>query len=692
MGKPNIRWVYTKDANKPFINPYSFVSQTEKVVRRPVVKGNLSGKISCRIKVKEQLVIPDSLPDEPQKYDFFHIDDRYMIPGSEIRGCIRSAYETITHSCFSVVNSEILSARESKPNSSRKPELSRKPGILMRRDGEWVIYEASYYNEKHYKKYRNKLGEPDVVRTWQKKGNKPELCKTYFYFDEDKEGYLIFAASCSDSDILKLQRAYEVYRSNLLNNDDLSVQGKEEVKVIEQYIQQLIEMSEVSDDDDLLLPIFYQCNKAGHISYISPAHTGVRVYENTVPKLLGEHDKCSGKDSNYCPACSLFGTLGENAPIASRVRFGDANLIKGSFSDYRILPELASPKISTVEFYSDKDGYTSDSLRWNYDDKGVALKGRKYYYHGLPQEADELGTRQVAVKSAEKGSEFQFELYFDDVKEEELKSLLWVLTLGDNSENSQYLHKLGMGKPVGYGSIKIIVDNIIERECDLLNSTYLLSKKSFADYELTGDEISRLFDKKALNDFRRITDYSLTVDETEKGSSERIRIAYPMGEKLTGKNNVNDRAGHQWFTSNRTADGKFRDVLPHIGSETADMRLYDVVGRQEVVQQGGQGKGKKAFSQSNFHSKNNVVSAASESGLVVGQKYQASIVKHYLNKNNVEMIVIEVSGIRSSLYASWFPDRIQRDLDAAVSSRATVRVEYKGVKNGYHQYWVDKKS
>ena len=668
----NMKWVYEHDKNSPFINPYQFVSASKKVMRSPVEKGNLTGKISCRIKVKEQLAIPNSVADKPQKYDFFNVDGRYMIPGSEIRGCIRSAYETVTSSCFSIVNSEILSAREAKPN------LSRKPGILMRRDNEWVIYEAVYYNEKHYHKYKHKIGEPDVVRKWQKKGNKPELCETYFYFEEDDEGYLKRAAVCTEADILKLRRAYEVYLANLTNDDIISETANEEIRAIRSYIQLLNDMQNTEEDDDMLLPLFYQCSKGGNIVYISPAHTGRKVHENTVPKLLGEHDKCTGKSGLYCPSCSLFGTLGDNAPIASRVRFSDAVMTNGSISDYKFLPELASPKISTVEFYSNQSGYTSDSPRWNYDDKNVSLKGRKYYLHGIPKEADELGTRQVAVKTANKNSEFIFDVFFDKITEKELKTLLWVLTIGDNDIESNYMHKLGMGKPVGYGSVKIVVDDVTQRSFDAAQMTYSLNKMSFADYAVTEDETDELFDRRALADFMLISDYSLTVD----GSNERIRIAYPMGEKLSGKNSINDRAGHQWFTSNRAADGKFRDVLPRISANVEEMRLYNVVGKQiEVLQKGEKRSPKKHYSDT-----------GSSAVLVEGERYQAKIIGHFTSKNGKERIKIEVCGLRDNLPAVWFPQRIQQDLDGAVASQDTVWVTFRGTNtDGYRQYQVDKK-
>ena len=197
-----------------------------------------------------------------------------------------------------------------------------------------------------------------------------------------------------------------------------------------------------------MLSIFYQCNKEGVIEYISPAHTGRQVYKNTVPSLLDNHKPCDG-EKGYCPACSLFGTLSGDIPLASRLRFTDATEKESgsvSISDrYVILPELSSPKLSSVEFYSTQGKHIFTNVHmWNYDSSSVELRGRKFYFHGLPKEADVLGSRQIETKVAESGSLFTFKLYFDRIIEEQLQQLLWVLTIGDNQSDSKQLHKIGM--------------------------------------------------------------------------------------------------------------------------------------------------------------------------------------------------------------------------------------------------------
>ena len=73
---------------------------------------------------------------EHKETKFFKIDGKPVIPGSEIRGVIRSAYEALSNSCLSVNNNNILSARSSDV---------RTPGIIRyeNRDNKWHLYKAT---------------------------------------------------------------------------------------------------------------------------------------------------------------------------------------------------------------------------------------------------------------------------------------------------------------------------------------------------------------------------------------------------------------------------------------------------------------------------------------------------------------------------------------------------------------------
>lgn len=78
------------------------------------------------------------------------------------------------------------------------------------------------------------------------------------------------------------------------------------------------------------------------------------MFRKKVDDLLDSYSHCTDTH-NVCEACNLFGMIGkecEPSAIASRLRFTDAVLCGNAKLAYKTLKELASPHISSVEFYS----------------------------------------------------------------------------------------------------------------------------------------------------------------------------------------------------------------------------------------------------------------------------------------------------------------------------------------------------
>lgn len=555
--------IWNEDKTRPFINPYNFVTAKQKPKRDKVEKGDLTGYITCTLRVEDMLAIPDIAQNpDSQSFDFFPAVGNPIIPGSELRGCIRSAYEAVTGSCFSVVNFDVLSKRIDNPDNNRSA------GLLMKKDGKWIIYYAQY---KHEKGVHCKL-----TREWFKCADTPTIDKTYFHSKMESSG-----AVCVDEDIDKLIKIYEIYYEGIKKSEEGD--ASELRKVIRNYREKLLSMKEI-DNSDIMIPVFFKTDKH-KLTYFSPAHTGRKAFKNTVPSLLDNRTHCDGKEG-YCPACSLFGSLGEKNPLASRLRFTDATEKESgsvNISDrYVILPELSSPKLSSPEFYSICGDKTEKVTVWDYDSDGVELRGRKFYFHRLPKEADVLGPRQIETKVAESGSLFTFKLYFDSIKKEQLQQLLWVLTIGDNQSDSKQMHKIGMGKPVGYGSVKITVDNICLRKFDVTSFAYSAEEKQYDEY-MQEFKTENHFDRKALSDFKTITNYSLTVRENNGIKSEIIPVTYPIAERdpdIGEKISENLTAGHQWFTGNRNKNaGSFATILPKLSDSIELLRMNALHGK-----------------------------------------------------------------------------------------------------------------
>ena len=148
-----------------FYNPYHFVRLGNDVKRsedtleeriQADVSQLYTGKINVVLKTKTPLFIPnvpeyEMKENDHKKYKFYSYDGNTpVIPGSSLRGVIRSVYETISNSCLSVVDLDDRPVRRTSEVYS--------PALLgYNADGQIVLYKA----EKVIVKYNDR---PDLRR------------------------------------------------------------------------------------------------------------------------------------------------------------------------------------------------------------------------------------------------------------------------------------------------------------------------------------------------------------------------------------------------------------------------------------------------------------------------------------------------------------------------------------------------
>jgi len=602
---------WKEDANIKFVNPYNFISLGNECNRKSFDdyinnKELLTGYIECELENLTPIFIPNTTNENAfadnekyKSYDFFSYDDirnqkrtseysEPVIPASEIRGVIRSAYEALTDSCMSTIDdSDILSKRTTIPAKS---------GLLKKENGEWKLYEAerlmikvkdcSIDNAQNFKNILSKYNEGDKI--YFKRGieyknyrihtvaeisdsNVSGYEEGYIHFGEDfikkhhesifKLGKMIKDIEITDDDINRLAGLIDIYKELNKNN-----------RKYEKFNDLLT--SKDFKNGKRVLPVYYSTYKKDgkNYVYLSPACIGREVFSSRLSDILksqGGYQPCSSRE-NLCEACALFGFTGngsENNALASRLRFTDAKIKnkKTRNEDYYdeicILPELASPKISATEFYLerpyDDKGKTYDmwnydyAFNWNYKDRNEQdeqieqfdkyvpkIRGRKFYWHSKKAKfVYEQNERNCKVRPLKKNNVFSFRVYFDAITEDELNKLVWTLNIGDN--NNTNCHKIGRGKPIGFGTIKIRINKIVKRNISFDGDTisYKLSK-----YEIDLKQ-NRPFDynKKNVQEFLKITDFMKAPQN----------INYPIGEDKTKPGKSNSVASHQWFIGNK---------------------------------------------------------------------------------------------------------------------------------------------
>lgn len=558
---------------KRFINPYNFVSIDEAVVRSEPQTGTLSGVITCELETLTPLFIPNTSraeafgENELRSYDFYSYqevngktngkDHRPILPGSSLRGAIRSAFEAVTNSCMVSCDDE--------NTLYRRTSVPRKFFGIIEKDettGERVLYKATKIERDEKLRGDHQTGEA-LDRGIYLRGEVGPKKKydAIMCYKPGKDGRCKDEETRFSEDDRQWTNFLEVWR--LYQNKQGAIKG-------------------VNENDDhygypgLLtadkIPVYYTYLDGKEFLYIAPAALTKEVFSRTIKELLilqGEHQPCDDGET-LCPACNLFGMVGKTAR-ASRLMFRDGTpntndeSWKEWYEEARILPILANPKITATEFYMQE---VKGAAYYNYDysvqyarvgngqgkPKNEAvrshlrqpkLRGRKFYWHRpsvMPATGEPNAKMQVKVRPVKAGKRFQHEIAFDRLTKAELETLLWVLTFGE--QNGTHAHKLGHAKPYGYGSVRIIRAKVTLRRLD---EDLVLREESGDMYQA-----KQPADSLALAEYLKMTNF----DE----ASEAVR--YPRAKKEN-----KDETIYDWFGINKEIQRggmtpQFNYVLP----------------------------------------------------------------------------------------------------------------------------------
>lgn len=231
-------------------------------------------------------------------------------------------------------------------------------------------------------------------------------------------------------------------------------------------------------------------------------NTGKYKSDLDLTKELGQHhhSRCQrsqavgdGAPPGLCICCRLFGHVPAeekstsqdlskaDQPYKGRVTFYDAVLQNPELvkSEAYALKELSSPKVKRGRFYLDAHG---------------EIRGRKFYYHFLSQSqqfnAAEKNDRNCTIhECVAPQAAFKFQIHFENLTGDELGLLLRAILLnGKQQGEADFMaHKIGMAKPLGFGSAHLSVEDFSIFEND---AAYL----DFAPVEKTNKTLQELLD------------------------------------------------------------------------------------------------------------------------------------------------------------------------------------------------------
>ena len=592
-----------------FMNPYNFISFPPEKATAYTDTDRHTGVMEYRITTKTPLFIPNSSTEtafkessaveDHKSYDFFSYTElekgktyegEYhipVIPGSEIRGVVRTVYETLTDSCMGLLNSENYPVKRTPTRFN--------PGLLCRNEDGTIVLRSAASSPIGEKAFGGK-----TPRGFEKNRNGDEIeGKGYLLkwgMGVKKARYHVFSLKNKFEKGISLSRD-EVERKlfPVLNSYlDQPALKKSNEEAYTEYKEDLEKF--LREKNMLYFPVNFSTLDNG-IVYLSPATITKEASNNSIGMLAGKFAPCT---ENFCPACELFGHIGnKDDSSGSKIRFTDLYVTEErEAKDYYLcdkitLQTLGAPKLGNTEFYLKRpDGATF----WTYDYnvKGGKLsvepgnlRGRKFYWHSRSGKIIQAEPSKLnkTVRPVKENVAFSGKLYFEGISKTQLDQLIWILNC--SSENLGL--KLGSGKPLGLGSISCKVTSIKERKIEIENGVLDYSEIPVAvDVTYEGAK----FSSHAKAEFYKIACFDSVP--------ENMEVTYP---KDIAQKNRPITEGFRWFGENHTtvSGKKWASGRTDINIERV---LPGVLSKETALPYSGQGRKDGTYEKKNNFNRN----------------------------------------------------------------------------------------
>lgn len=393
-------------------------------------------------------------------HNFFSDGENLCIPGSSMRGCIKNYFKIITNGTMRIgkdgdvtdrlmyyrtfaskyprlrkaYNKEVT--KSAVVNNKRIDVANTEAGFLVRKGKEFFICPAKYkkifdvstakrrldtvdwndasvnvytgfmFNKKHY--YR--ITEPK----WNVRLQIPEKVIDGYCSDERCSG----------------MRLLDGNKTPVTTHAKTSADGFRILKGAEEY--------------SFIVPCFYVAdgNKIRHFG-------SGPLYRVPYKKTIADHIPADVNADRIDFAAAIFGN---KEMWSTRVYFENLYLQKNNGKENKdyILP-LMEPHTTSFQNYLEPEG--KEARHWNDD---TNIRGYKMYWHKKMSWRRHDGAKNFDITKEiaplRTGCRFAGRVRFENLSREELGALAKTLSLGANGMSA---YKLGMGKSIGMGSVKL---------------------------------------------------------------------------------------------------------------------------------------------------------------------------------------------------------------------------------------------
>jgi CRISPR-associated protein (TIGR03986 family) len=582
--------------------PYNFIPLNESAVNFASPPDMASyhnkrntGHIDLRIETLTPLYIRGTSLDPNQKCsanpEFFSPGNSLKIPGSSLRGMVRELVEIAGFGKFQCDDRLLFFRnigdsfyRDTMIDMSNNCFPCAKAGILVKRGGRYYIRpSAALLGTEHYRINGQFNGNAFFISGVN--GALPQFTFRRIFFQPvapsnhlhtDPQGrtlqlrYALVAAVSTTPQqgfaegylIVSGKFGIKKHMQWIINLPGAGGELEIPDSVIQRYAEDVTRV----DDADLTemlkshneVPCFYLTDANGHINAFG--HTGLfrHPYQYSVHQHLDSELRAA--ETIDC-AESIFGKLEH---WSGRVFFEDASLEPGQ---QNVLMESTSPKIlsgpkpTTFQHYL----VSANGRPQHWGVKTAKLRGYKLYWHRNTQQQDEHDWKEEEIKTDSQHTiirpvhphkTFKGRIRFENLSDVELGALLFVINLPGTCR-----HKLGMGKPLGLGSVEISSQLALsDREsryrelfCDIGWSLPQKQKRSdeiilsFENFVLSGmsasdkDGAQRLWDTQRMKMLKTMLDWNNTQKAGWNGKTRYMEIERGKTATKRGTNEYKGR-------------------------------------------------------------------------------------------------------------------------------------------------------
>ena len=441
----------------------------------------------------------------------FSIDrQRPIIPGSSLRGMIRTLVEIVTSSKMHFVSDNKLVYRAVFGNDSLAreyrdmvaeeignthfmyPSSRIQGGYLQRGQSKsgWVIRPAQRFQDEsfvlvnveiirhsgiatnQYQKTHKVYVRPASRTTYNsrsRQGLQLELAQTNHMSRTPAAG--LEKANLVISGSAPRRHWYPaIYAPNIDPANDIPISEEmwDDYK-LDRDLQRGIETRKIEEN----APLFYLIDNQ-RLLFFGPTLFFRMPYRHSIGSLMTDLLRQDNPEIDYAEA--LFGYVSGKdekrrpSAYAGRVTVTSATVTQDSPHrdhpfDETIIPKiLSSPKPTTFQHYLEQpNGWQTPTHQLHHYNDDTHIRGHKLYWRQMiadlesVKEADasknpDTSTQHTIIKPVRKDVQFAFKVHFENLTDAELGALAWVLTFDGDTEAR---HQLGMGKPFGLGVVKL---------------------------------------------------------------------------------------------------------------------------------------------------------------------------------------------------------------------------------------------